>query len=115
LEIRYRDQALPREEIAAVARTPAPKPKVVEAKSAKRKPPIPGADHPWRRDYRKMRPWAELRRLRCSPCLGLPLRLTEERAWALRSKPLAKINSAELDEVKVNPSIRNSRDVHSAS
>lgn len=57
LDIRYRDQALPWKEIAAVARTPAPKPNVVEAKSAKRKPPIPGADHPWRRDYRKMRPW----------------------------------------------------------
>src|ERR1700687_1882093 len=41
----------------------------------------------------------ELRRRRCSPCLGLPLRLTEERACTLRSQHLAKINSAELDEL----------------
>jgi hypothetical protein len=59
LEIHYRGQALPWQEIAAPASTPVPKPDGVKANSAKRKPPVPGADHPWRGDYRKMRPWSK--------------------------------------------------------
>lgn len=57
LEIRYRGRAVRWEEIAA------PAPAVVQARKSavpnttQRKPVIPAADHPWRRDYRKMRPW----------------------------------------------------------
>jgi hypothetical protein len=57
LQIRYRGRAVSWEEIAgpvpAQAATPG------EATTQKQKPPTPKADHPWRRDYRKMRPWSK--------------------------------------------------------
>jgi transposase len=55
LEIRYRGRKVQCQEIPApgpVVRLPTAQPSGV-----RRKPPIPTADHPWRQDYRKMRPW----------------------------------------------------------
>lgn len=59
LEIQYRGQALSWQEIAVPVPAPVPNPNVLKANSARRKPPTPGADHPWRGDYRKMRPWSK--------------------------------------------------------
>src|SRR6266478_2567211 len=44
-----------REEIPGPVPVQAVRPR--EATAKKQKPPTPKADHPWRRDYRKMRPW----------------------------------------------------------
>jgi transposase len=57
LEIRYRGRAVAWQEIAAPVPAAA---RVVEpalANHGQRRPVIPKADHPWRQDYRKMRPW----------------------------------------------------------
>ena len=59
LEIQYRGQALSWQEIAAPVAAPVPNPNGLKPNSARRKPPTPGADHPWRGDYRKMRPWSK--------------------------------------------------------
>jgi hypothetical protein len=56
LEIRYRDQAVRWEEIAAPTPPAARATKSAAASSGNRKPVIPPADHPWRQDYRKMCP-----------------------------------------------------------
>jgi hypothetical protein len=97
LDIRYRDQALPWKEIAAVARTlPSRMWWRRSRQSGNRR--FPGRIIPGGGTIARCAP-GELRRRRCSPCLGLPLRLTEERACTLRSQHLAKINSAELDEL----------------
>lgn len=57
LEIRYRGRALAWKEIAApmpaAARTQAP----ATVNRGKQKASPPKAEHPWRQDYRKMRPW----------------------------------------------------------
>jgi len=57
LQIRYRGRAVSWEEI------PGPVPgeavRTSEAKAQKQKPPTPKADHPWRQEYRKMRPWSK--------------------------------------------------------
>jgi hypothetical protein len=55
LQIRYRGRAVAWEEIPG--RVPAAR--SLEAKAKKQKPPTPKADHPWRQDYRKMRPWSK--------------------------------------------------------
>jgi hypothetical protein len=52
LEIRYRGRAVRWEEIAA----PAPA-ATRSKKSGRNKPIVPAADHPWRRDFRKVRSW----------------------------------------------------------
>lgn len=60
LEIRYRVHKVQWREIAA----PVPAaglPKPVQLNRTWRKPPVPKADHPWRRDYRNMRPWNQPR------------------------------------------------------
>ncbi len=57
LQIRYRDRAVSWEEIPG----PVPAPTVTpgETKSKKPKSPTPKANHPWRQEYRKMRPWGK--------------------------------------------------------
>jgi hypothetical protein len=57
LEIRYRSRAVRWEEIAAPAPAAAPAPKSALSNTGHRKTAVPAADHPWRQDYRKMRPW----------------------------------------------------------
>jgi hypothetical protein len=57
LEIRYRGRAVRWEEIGAPAPAAARATKSTLPNTGHRKPIIPAADHPWRRDYRKMRPW----------------------------------------------------------
>ena len=59
LEIRYRGRAVAWEEIAAPALA-AVRP-VAPPSPGKRKGAIPKADHPWRRDYRDLRPWDQPR------------------------------------------------------
>jgi hypothetical protein len=54
LQIRYRGRVVSWEEIPGPAQAAA-----LEATAQKQKPPTPKADHPWRRDYRKMRPWSK--------------------------------------------------------
>jgi hypothetical protein len=56
LQIRYRDRAVTWEEISGPVPVQTVKPR--EAMAQKQKSPIPKADHPWRQDYRKMRPWS---------------------------------------------------------
>jgi hypothetical protein len=56
LDIRYRGRAVRWEEIAAPAPPAARATKSAAANAGNRKPVIPKADHPWRQDYRKMRP-----------------------------------------------------------
>src|SRR5260370_42081183 len=55
LKIRYRGRAVVWEEIPGPVPVQAVRPR--EATAKKQKPPTPRADHPWRQDYRKMRPW----------------------------------------------------------
>src|SRR5271167_1449154 len=57
LQIRYRGRAVAWEEIAGPVPVQAVRPG--EAGAKKQKPPTPQADHPWRQDYRKMRPWSQ--------------------------------------------------------
>jgi transposase len=57
LQIRYRGRAVAWEEIPAPVPSRAVRP--AEATARKHKPPTPKADHPWRQDYRKMRPWSK--------------------------------------------------------
>jgi hypothetical protein len=57
LQIRYRGRAVVWEEIAGPVPAQAVKREEVTAK--KQKPRTPQADHPWRQDYRKMRPWSK--------------------------------------------------------
>ena len=56
LQIRYRGRVVAWEEIPGLVPVPAVRPR--EATAKKQKPPTPKADHPWRQDYRKMRPWS---------------------------------------------------------
>jgi hypothetical protein len=55
LRIYYRGRAVAWEEIPGPVSAEAESPR--EAK--KPKPPTPKADHPWRQEYRKMRPWSK--------------------------------------------------------
>src|ERR1700683_2467321 len=55
LQICYRGRAVAWEEIPGPV--PAEAVRTREAKAKQQKPPTPKADHPWRRDYRKM-PWS---------------------------------------------------------
>ena len=55
LQIRYRGRVVAWEEIPPPIPALAKRP--VDALPKKTKPPTPKADHPWRQDYRKMRPW----------------------------------------------------------
>ena len=55
LQIRYRGRAVAWEEIPGPLPVQTVRPREATAKKAK--PPTPQADHPWRQDYRKMRPW----------------------------------------------------------
>jgi hypothetical protein len=57
LQIRYRGRAMAWEEIPAPVQAGTVSP--VEATPKKTKPPTPKADHPWRKDYRKMRSWSK--------------------------------------------------------
>ena len=57
LQIRYRGRAVAWEEIPGPV--PVPAARSLEAKAKKQKPLTPKADHPWRQDYRKMRPWSK--------------------------------------------------------
>jgi len=57
LQIRYRGRAVAWEEIPGPVAVSAAR--SLEAKAKKPKPPTPKADHPWRQDYRKMRPWSK--------------------------------------------------------
>ena len=57
LRIRYRGRAVAWEEIAVPVPVQAVRPSEASAKESK--PPTPKADHPWRQDYRKMRPWSK--------------------------------------------------------
>src|SRR6266436_6061216 len=57
LQIRYRGRAVVWEEIPGPVPVQAVRPR--EATAKKQKPPTPRADHPWRQDYRKMRPWCK--------------------------------------------------------
>jgi hypothetical protein len=57
LQIRYRGRAVVWEEIPGPVPVQAVRPR--EATAKKQKPPTPKADHPWRQDYRKMRPWSK--------------------------------------------------------
>ena len=57
LQIRYRSRAVVWEEIPGPVPVQAVRPR--EATAKKQKPPTPRADHPWRQDYRKMRPWCK--------------------------------------------------------
>ena len=57
LQICYRGRAVAWEEIPGPV--PAEAARTREAKAKKQKPPTPKADHPWRQDYRKMRPWSK--------------------------------------------------------
>jgi hypothetical protein len=56
LQIRYRDRAVPWEEISGPVPVPTVKPR--EAMAQKQKSSTPKADHPWRQPYRKVRPWS---------------------------------------------------------
>ena len=56
LQIRYRGRAVAWEEIPGPVPVQAVRPRETTAKKAT--PPTPQADHPWRQDYRKMRPWS---------------------------------------------------------
>jgi transposase len=57
LEIRYRDRKVQCQEIPAPV--PAVRLQTAEPSRVRRKPPVPAANHPWRQDYRKMRPWSQ--------------------------------------------------------
>jgi hypothetical protein len=57
LQIRYRGRAVVWKEIPGPVPADAERPREVTAK--KQKPPTPKADHPWRQEYRKMRPWCK--------------------------------------------------------
>jgi hypothetical protein len=57
LQIRYRGRAVVWKEIPGPVLAQAVRPTGATAK--KQKPPTPQADHPWRQDYRKMRPWSK--------------------------------------------------------
>ena len=57
LQIRYRGTAVVWEEIPGPALVPAARPREATAKQPK--PSTPKADHPWRQDYRKTRPWSK--------------------------------------------------------
>jgi len=57
LQIRYRGRAVAWEEIPGPV--PAQAATSGETTAKKQKPPTPNADHPWRQDYRKMRPWSK--------------------------------------------------------
>ena len=57
LRIYYRGRAVAWEEIPGPVSAEAESPR--EAKAKKPKPPTPKADHPWRQEYRKMRPWSK--------------------------------------------------------
>ena len=57
LEIRYRGRAVRWEEIAAPPLTAAKVTHSVRPSTGQHRPVIPAANHPWRKDYRKMRPW----------------------------------------------------------
>jgi hypothetical protein len=57
LQIRYRARAVVWKEIPGPVPAQAVKPK--EATAKKPKPLTTRADHPWRQDYRKMRPWGK--------------------------------------------------------
>ena len=57
LRICYRGRAVAWEEIPGPVSAEAKSPR--EATAKKPKPPTPKADHPWRQDYRKMRPWGK--------------------------------------------------------
>ena len=57
LQIRYRGRAVVWEEIPGPVPVQAVRPR--EATAKKQKPPTPKADHPWRHDYGKMRPWSK--------------------------------------------------------
>jgi hypothetical protein len=59
LQIRYRDRQVAWEEISAPPPTRAVK--SVKTAPKKQKPPVPQANHPWRQEYRKMRPWGKPR------------------------------------------------------
>jgi hypothetical protein len=57
LQIRYRGRAVAWNEIPGRVAVPAAR--SLQAKAKKQKPPTPKADHPWRQEYRKMRPWSK--------------------------------------------------------
>ena len=57
LQIRYRGRAVVWEEIPGPVPVQAVRPR--EATAKRQKPPTPKADHPWRQDDRKMRPWSK--------------------------------------------------------
>jgi len=57
IQIRYRGRAVVWEEIPGPVPAQVVRPR--EATAKKQKPPTPKADHPWRQDYRKMRPWSK--------------------------------------------------------
>jgi len=57
LQICYRGRAVAWEEIPGPVPVQAVRSR--EATVKKPKPPTPQADHPWRQDYRKMRPWSK--------------------------------------------------------
>ncbi|MDR3747813.1 MAG: hypothetical protein P4M04_06640 [Acidobacteriota bacterium] len=57
LQICYRGRAVAWEEGPGPVPVQAVRPR--EATAKKPKPPTPQADHPWRQDYRKMRPWSK--------------------------------------------------------
>jgi len=57
LQIRYRGRAVAWEEITGPVPVQAVRPRETTAKKATS--PTPKADHPWRQDYRKMRPWSK--------------------------------------------------------
>jgi hypothetical protein len=58
LQICYRGRAVAWEEIPGPVPAEAARPR--EAQAKKQKPPTPKADHPWRQNYRKMRPQVPL-------------------------------------------------------
>jgi len=57
LQIRYRGRGVVWEEIPGPVPVQVVRPR--EATAKKQKPPTPQVDHPWRQDYRKMRPWSK--------------------------------------------------------
>ena len=69
LQIRYSSRAVAWEEIPGPVAVPAAR--SLEAKAKKQKPLTPKADHPWRQDYRKMRPWSK-------PGTAAPVSLIQE-------------------------------------
>jgi hypothetical protein len=74
LQIRYRGRAVAWEEIAGPVPVQAVRPRETTAKKAT--PPTPKADHPWRQDYRKIRPWSKPAITMASPSAS-PYRVSE--------------------------------------